>query len=214
MQVYKIGDKHIYNIKLVYVGCPESGKTTNVYEISKRWALKTTPMDTRGERTLFFDFTQKKIFLKGKRVLTISTYSVPGQDQFKPMREMVLRNTDAIIFVADSQESMFEDNVRSLSDIDEIMARVYKRNIADIAFIFQWNKRDLPDAVPAQRLSDTLNSYDFLEYESVANRCEGVVETFVASINLVMKQNEVDVSLTPLDLGLTPKQMEEKRREE
>lgn len=201
MRVLTKGNRKIFDVKLVYVGTPESGKTTNVYEISKQWALKAMSLDTSGERTLFFDFTSKKIFQKGLNIIRISTYSVPGQKHYKPMREIILKGTDALIFVADSSEDKLQDNIDSFRDIQGIMKDTYNKELNNMSVIFQWNKQDMPNRLSPETLSRALNQHAFPEFPSIANKMVGVVESFVAAINQMFAKHHIMLSFSPEDLG-------------
>lgn len=208
MRVRSIKNRKVYGIKLVYVGTPESGKTTNVFEIAKQWAMKTSSVDTKGERTLFFDFTSKKTFLKGPIVIQISTYSVPGQKHYRPMREIILKGADILVFVADSGLDKLQENIDSYNDIEDIMFNTYQKSPRNLSMVFQWNKRDLPQKTPVNTLSYTINKYHFPEIESIANKAEGVIETFLVAINKFLIQHNIDATLTLADMGFVPQQQQ------
>jgi len=93
----------IVRFKVVYHGIAMSGKTTNIEQLAKQSGLDLLSFDTKGERTLVFDFITKKLKADGF-TLTFSIYTIPGQDIYKDIRRMVMRGVDAVVFVVDSSE--------------------------------------------------------------------------------------------------------------
>jgi signal recognition particle receptor subunit beta len=60
--------------------------------------------------------------------------------------------------------------------------------------VVQYNKRDLPNALPVYRLRESLNLYNSPEFEAVASQGKGVFEslkTVSKSIITVLKGGEV-----------------------
>jgi signal recognition particle receptor subunit beta len=54
--------------------------------------------------------------------------------------------------------------------------------------VFQYNKRDLPDAVPVRELEATFNSMRRPHFEAVASRGQGVMETLQAVSQWVIEE--------------------------
>jgi signal recognition particle receptor subunit beta len=52
-------------------------------------------------------------------------------------------------------------------------------NLAEIPYVLQYNKRDLPNAAPTEYLDFLLNNRDVQvpTFEATAHKCEGVFET-------------------------------------
>ena len=52
-------------------------------------------------------------------------------------------------------------------------------NLADIPYVVQYNKRDLPNVAPVEYMEFLLNNRDVQvpSFSATANKCEGVFET-------------------------------------
>ena len=104
-------------IKIVYYGPALSGKTTclkYIYsskEFQKKGKLIT--LDTDGDRTLFFDFLPVEVGTLGDYTIKMQLYTVPGQVAYDTTRKLVLQGADGVVFVADSQKVMRDQNIDS-----------------------------------------------------------------------------------------------------
>ena len=96
-------------IKVVYYGPALSGKTTNLQalyqKISPEVRGRLMTLDTKDDRTLFFDMMP--VFFKTEAGVKVKLrlYTVPGQVIHESTRRIVLQGTDAVVFVADSRRS-------------------------------------------------------------------------------------------------------------
>jgi signal recognition particle receptor subunit beta len=169
------------NAKIVYYGPALSGKTTNLEQIYERMPPdakgKMVSMKTRTDRTLFFDFLPLELGeLKGFRTRML-LYTVPGQVYYNATRKLVLKGADAVVFVADSGASKAAENIESLRNLEENLNEL-GLTLDTIPWVIQYNKRDLPDAVPVRTLENELNLLRVPSHEAVATRGIGVYETF------------------------------------
>ncbi|HQJ56705.1 MAG TPA: GTPase domain-containing protein [Caldisericia bacterium] len=177
--------------KIVYYGPAMSGKTTNLRFIYDRLPEelkgKFTSIATQDERTLFFDFLPLDLgTIKGFSI-KLSLYTVPGQAIYSLTRKTILRATDGIIFVADSQKQLFEKNIESLKDMIENM-KEYGLNLENTPIILQYNKRDLIDIVSVEDLNNSLNFNSFPYLEAVAIQGIGVMEALKLISKLVVRK--------------------------
>jgi len=177
--------------KIVYYGPAMSGKTTNLRFIYDRLPEelkgKFTSIATQDERTLFFDFLPLDLgTIKGFSI-KLSLYTVPGQAIYSLTRKTILRATDGIIFVADSQKQLFEKNIESLKDMIENM-KEYGLNLENTPIILQYNKRDLNDIVSVEDLNNSLNFNSFPYLEAVAIQGIGVMEALKLISKLVVRK--------------------------
>ncbi|MGH2501553.1 MAG: GTP-binding protein, partial [Ktedonobacterales bacterium] len=146
--------------KIVYYGTGFCGKTTNLQYIHSH-APRPARGDllsiaTESERTLFFDFLPLDLGqVHGFRV-RFALYTVPGQVLYERTRVAVLNGVDGIVFVADSSPEKLEENFQNLLELEMNMRRM-GRDLGSFPFIMQWNKRDLPGAVPIPTLDRYLN---------------------------------------------------------
>jgi hypothetical protein len=65
--------------------------------------------------------------------------------------------------------------------------REYDIDIASIPLVFQYNKRDLPNILPVDVLRRDLNRWDRPDFEAIANKGIGVLETFKEITRQVLK---------------------------
>jgi signal recognition particle receptor subunit beta len=132
--------------KLVYYGPGRGGKTTNVLYLyqtmSKQVTGKMVTVDTRGDRTLFFDFLPLSLGKVMNLTVRIQIYTVPGQVMYNDTRKLVLRGVDGIIFVADSLKVQRRANLESLRNLAENLVEE-KLDIRKVPLVMQYNKRDL-----------------------------------------------------------------------
>jgi mutual gliding-motility protein MglA len=171
------------HVKIVYYGPALCGKTTNIIKIHEQIDAaqekgKLVSLATSSDRTLFFDFLPlEALCIKGFKT-KFQLYTVPGQVIYNTTRQLVLRGVDGIVFVADSQYAKMAENVESFSNLEENL-RTLKLSLADIPYVLQYNKRDLPEVAPLEYLEYLLNNREVQvpSFEACANKCEGVFET-------------------------------------
>lgn len=175
--------------KIVYYGPGLCGKTTNLQYIY----AKTNPeargnmisLATETDRTLFFDFLPLGLGeIRGYKT-RFHLYSVPGQVFYDASRKLILRGVDGVVFVADSLEDRMDANLESMENLRINLAE-HGYDLDTIPFVIQYNKRDLPNAVPLEELSRQLNPRRVPEFEAVAVNGDGVFETLKAIAKLVL----------------------------
>jgi len=104
---------------------------------------------------------------------------VPGQVYYNSTRKLVLQGVDGVVFVADSSASMVQENLESLRNLEENLNE-YGKSLATLPHVIQFNKRDLPDALPLEELQRLLNPCGALCFEAVASSGHGVFPTLKA----------------------------------
>jgi signal recognition particle receptor subunit beta len=179
-------------IKIVYYGPALCGKTTNLEKVhanvqSAQEKGKLVSLATQSDRTLFFDFLPvEAMAIKGFKT-KFQLYTVPGQVIYNTTRQLVLRGVDGIIFVADSQLDKMAENVESFGNLEENL-RQAKLNFADIPYVLQYNKRDLPNVAPIDYMEYLLNNREVRvpAFEASAYKGEGVFETLNAITRLLL----------------------------
>ncbi|MBW2416531.1 MAG: GTPase domain-containing protein [Deltaproteobacteria bacterium] len=178
------------NCKLVYYGPGLCGKTTNLKNIYEKTAEgakgKMISLATETERTLFFDFLPLALGeIRGFKT-RFHLYTVPGQVFYDASRKLILKGVDGVVFVADSQEERFEANLESLDNLKENL-REQGYDIGDVPLVLQYNKRDLPNAVPLDELEEALNPTGKLPFfEASAQTGKGVFETLKQLAKMVI----------------------------
>jgi len=169
-------DKKLIRLKVVYYGPAMSGKTTNLESLSKLEGLKLAKIDTKGERTLVFDFSTKKVPVSNMTAY-FALYTVPGQEIYKDMRLTVLKGVDGIVFVADAQAHRLEENIRFFELLKEDLSKVGKR-YEEVPKVIQYNKMDLDNVLPLEVLEEKINKDGLSSVCASAIRGEGVKEAF------------------------------------
>ncbi len=171
-------------VKIVYYGPALGGKTTNLVQVHGNVQTaqgskgKLVSLATSSDRTLFFDFLPiEAVAIKGYKT-KFQLYTVPGQVIYNTTRQLVLRGVDGIVFVADSQYEKMQDNVQSFANLEENL-RSLNLSMADIPYVLQYNKRDLPNAAPMEYMEFLLNNREVQvpSFTGSASKCEGVFET-------------------------------------
>jgi hypothetical protein len=189
MAVFNYLRKEI-DAKIVYYGPAVSGKTTNLQYVHEHLKQeqrgKMVSLPTDEDRTLFFDFLPLELESVRGFKTRFHLYTVPGQVYYGATRRAVLTGTDGVIFVADSQADRLEDNRVSLKDLEENL-NYYGKKIETTPFIFQYNKRDLSDALSIEELNQKINRLNAPFFEAVAVSGKGVFETLTMVCRLVLK---------------------------
>lgn len=176
------------NCKIVYYGCGLSGKTTNLQYVYDRTSDsargKLISLSSENERTLFFDFLP----LDAGEVRGFKTrfhlYTIPGQSFYEVSRQFILKGVDGIVFVVDSQRERLEANLESYESLEaNLESQGY--DVSKIPLVLQFNKRDLPSAVPVVELAQHFKS-NVPAFEAVAAKGIGVFETLTEITKLVL----------------------------
>jgi signal recognition particle receptor subunit beta len=178
------------NCKIVYYGTGLGGKTTNleyVYsKVNPDAKGKMISLATETERTLFFDFLPIDLGdVKGFKT-RFHLYTVPGQVYYNASRKLILKGVDGVIFVADSQAERMEANIEAMHNLYENLDS-YGYDLTTIPFAMQYNKRDLPNAMPMADLRAQLNPMGVPDFEGVAIEGRGVFETLGAVSKMVVQ---------------------------
>jgi len=176
--------------KIVYYGCGRCGKTTNLqYVYSKIPQVKRSSMvslATEKDRTLFFDFLPLDLGEIAGYKTRFQLYTVPGQVFYNSTRKLVLQGVDGIVFVADSQVELWQENIDSLGNLQENM-RALGLDANKVPLVMQYNKRDLPNVVAVADLDRALNFRKAPFFESRAVEGVGVFDTLKAISALVLQ---------------------------
>ena len=177
------------NCKIVYYGPGLCGKTTNLQYIYN----KTNPeakgkmisLATETERTLFFDFLPLSLGeIRGFKT-RFHLYTVPGQVFYDASRKLILKGVDGVVFVADSQRERMEANIESIRNL-EANLREHGLDLKTIPYALQFNKRDLPTAVPVDEMYRILNYKREPTFEAVSPQGVGVFDTLKAVAKLIL----------------------------
>jgi signal recognition particle receptor subunit beta len=179
------------SFKIVYCGTPLGGKTTNLQHVHQCLDPGTrgdlVSMATSKDRTIFFDFLAvEAVVLNGYRT-RFHLYTVPGQIIYNATFQLVLRQADGVVFVADSAMDRQRDNIQSWQNF-EANLRLNGQNIEHLPVILQYNKRDVPNAAPVEYMEYLLNNgpQRFTSFEAAASRGQNVLTTLNAVSHQVL----------------------------
>jgi len=185
-------------VKVVYYGPALSGKTTNLQalyqkiEPSVRGRLMT--LDTRDDRTLFFDMMP--VFFKTASGIKVKLklYTVPGQVIHESTRRIVLQGTDAIAFVADSRRS---ESAATLAYWNNMLKNLEANglDVKTLPIVIQMNKKDLAEVRGDDELGDLRRLVKPPVVHASAIRGEGVVETLWALLTLCYRSLDKNLGL-------------------
>ncbi len=173
----------VLNLKIVYYGPALSGKTTNLEQIHKsvdpQRRSDLVSLKTNEDRTLYFDFLQLELGKISGLTPQIQLYTVPGQAYYEASRRIVLRGADGVVFVVDSDRKRMRANLIAWQNM---LKHLESFNLLTPHFpiVVQFNKRDLPAAVPAPLISKLLRLNGHPCYEAVAVNGNGVLPTLKA----------------------------------
>lgn len=182
--------------KIVYYGAGFCGKTTNLQYIFSQTREdikgKMVSIDTKGDRTLFFDFLSLSLGKIRGFDIRVQLYTVPGQVHYDATRKLVLKGVDGVVFVADSLKVQRKKNVESLINLAKNLAEK-GISIRMIPLVIQYNKRDLDgtdsEILPIEILGKDLNSMlKVPSFPASALKGTGVYETLREISKLVVKE--------------------------
>ncbi len=179
------------NCKIVYYGPGLCGKTTNlqyIYDSTAPQARgKLISLATETDRTLFFDFMPLELGTVRGFKTRFHLYTVPGQVYYDASRKLILKGVDGVVFVADSQEERMDANIESLYNLEENL-KTQGYDLMNLPYVLQLNKRDLPNVISVDELTEELKKKDEPVYEAVAFKGDGVFDTLKAVAKLVLTE--------------------------
>jgi len=166
--------------KVVYYGPGRCGKTTNLQQVHAKMRPETRSdllsVATETDRTIYFDLLPLNLGTISGMKFMVRLFTVPGQVYYSETRRLVLKGADGIVFVADSQDHMMDENRQSLHDLKANL-KANGLDYSTIPLVMQWNKRDLPKLISEAELDATLNDRGVKSLPAVAASGNGVLET-------------------------------------
>lgn len=179
--------------KIVYYGPAKCGKTTNLEYIHSKADLskkgKLLSMATEADRTIFFDLLPMNAGSIGGFKIKIQLLTVPGQVFYNSTRRVVLTGADGVVFVADSRVEKSKENIISIENLKENL----KANglfYDTIPLVLQLNKQDISNLTPKEELLKLVNNKEVKSFPAAAINGSGVMETYEAIVEKVLKTLE------------------------
>jgi signal recognition particle receptor subunit beta len=146
---------------------------------------KVISLATETERTLFFDFLPIDRGEVSGFKTRFHLYTVPSQVYYNASRKLIPKGVDGIIFVADSQQERAEANIEVMHNLYENI-EAYGYDVGEIPFATQFNKRYMPNAMPAEEIRSQINPTGVSDFEGVAIGGKGVFETLKSVSKMVV----------------------------
>ncbi|MFH1875200.1 MAG: GTPase domain-containing protein [Pseudomonadota bacterium] len=178
------------NYKVLYYGPALAGKTTTLRQIYQKINQKSkgqiiSVADTNNN-TLYFDFIPLTLGKVKQYQVHLHLYSVPDDLAYKSAQKLIAKGIDGVVFVADSQLEKMEANLESMKKLQEILIHEGV-DLGQIPMVIQYNKRDLPEAVPLAEMQKLLNPNQNAEFETIATSGTGILETLQEISKKVLK---------------------------
>lgn len=126
-------------MRILMVGLDAAGKTTILYKLKLGEIVTTIPTIGFNVETVEYKNIQ------------FTVWDVGGQDKIRPLWRHYFQNTQGIIFVVDSNDRDRVDEAR-----DELQRMLNEDELRDAQLLVFANKQDLPNAMNAAEITDTL----------------------------------------------------------
>jgi ADP-ribosylation factor protein 1 len=151
-------------MRAVMLGLDAAGKTTILYKLHIGEVLTTVP--TIG-------FNVEKVQYKN---VVFTVWDVGGQEKLRPLWRHYFNNTDALIFVVDSQD---RDRVQKAAQ--EFLTIIKDPLMLNSAILIYANKQDMKGCLTPAEICQAMGLYDLKDrrwhvQSAVATRGEGLYE--------------------------------------
>ena len=127
--------KNRNNFKIIILGMQNAGKTTILYRLSLGQFIKTTP--TIGSNVEELTYNNVKF----------QAWDLGGQSSTRSVWDVYYMNTDAVVFVIDSQDDEFSEESK-----EEFHKLIKNANLKNALILIFANKQDLPGAKPINKI--------------------------------------------------------------
>jgi hypothetical protein len=161
--------------KIAYVGASFGGKSTNLEHLlaSPRDARCGAPSEDGG--VSWFEWRPSNVGKFDDCEVSVRVIAPSGGDVAE------VTSADGVVLVVDSDPAALDRNRRAANALrDELRGR-------DVPVVVQLNKRDLPHALPEDRLVAALALDDWPRISANAAAGEGVIETLERAIEGVLR---------------------------
>lgn len=171
--------------KILYWGPARCGKTENLKSIARcspdsARALHLPPPHDAHTEMLRLDLGPMDGF-------DVSVHLCALHNTFNlALGEPLLRGTDAVVFIVDSEPGREEDNQRAFDRLEKGI-QAGGSSLDRMPLVLQYNKRDLPAAHSMETLRGLLAAPSHEEQEAVALRDEGTLDTLKIILRPVLR---------------------------
>lgn len=174
-------------------GIGKCGKT----ETLKGLVSQLPPQITRGnsldcgavpeqDKELFLEYVPIRLGQVKGTDLMLELFA-PHSDQATSDTWLQLASeADGIVVVVDSLTSRLSENINSLHSLKQLLARAH-RALTRTPMVCQFNKRDLPDALPFEVLARAIDLWTAPAFETVATEKLGLIEVVQALRKMLLR---------------------------
>jgi ADP-ribosylation factor-like protein 1 len=160
-------------VRILILGLDGAGKTTILYRLQMGEVITTIP--TIG-------FNVETVSYKN---IKFQVWDLGGQTSIRPYWRCYYANTDAVIYVIDSQ-----DRERIGTSKEELMSMLKEEELKDAALLVFANKQDMPGAMSVTEVSDFLGLTElkmrtWTIFKCSAKSGEGLTEGLDWLVNIV-----------------------------
>jgi len=139
-------------------------------------------------RTMFCDFGTIPFPLNENWTVNAHVWSATGQDFYRSTREVVLVGADGVIFMADSQDTLLDENLASWN---ELMSMITEEE-RPLPVVVCLNKQDIPRAVQEEQLRNHLRLPASVPvFRSIAKDGYNIIEAFQYIFQAAMRASVV-----------------------
>lgn len=162
---------------IAYWGPGLSGKSTNLSVV--REVLAGRARDDQESSQLVEVAPDHVLFDLGAEGSQLELFASPGQAHHRLLRQEAFLDVDGVVFVVDSSAGAVAVNLAALEEL-ELLVASRNQELSELALVFQFNKRDLCDALEVSRLQELLNPSGRPSIEAIATRGVGVFPSLKA----------------------------------
>ncbi len=172
--------------RLAYCGPRGSGKTTNLRFIETAIShgdlssIISASVSSIGKSPI--DFLSFTLVSGVSEPIHFKLTSLPSVEDYQHLWKMILHDSHGIVMVLDSQLECIEESRASLWTLMDALT-AWKRNVESTQVVLQFNKSDLPGALPLEVLDRRVNFFRKDSLRASAIQGEGVLETFMTVSN-------------------------------
>lgn len=194
---------------IVYWGPGLSGKSTNLAvvrgvvsadrergagsRLAAERASILSEFDEGPECVDGIDRTEILLGADGEEGLHVELLAPPGQAHHRDLQRLALRAVDGVVFVADSSSGAVAANLAALEEL-ELLIGAGGGDLDELPLVFQYNKRDLRDALSIARLEELLNRGGRSSVEAIARRGAGVFPALKAVVGELQRKSNLAAS--------------------
>jgi len=198
--------RNLLRARVVYWGPRGSGKTqclaTLLRFLDPEEQTRLYSVADADGSTLSFDLLPVEEFRLGSQRVRLRVLAVPGHPERAAARRALVREADAVVFVADSRAEAADRNRASLGELE---AALQAEGRAGIPVVYSFNRHDDPTARSVAGMREELALPKGAGFEASATDGRGVFEAFAEVFRQVLEGLVAEHSVVGAAReGLTP----------